>query len=377
MKRVCIFSLAYYPRVSGAEIAVREITDRIPDIEFHLVTQRFSPQDAREERIGNVVVHRVGNGASYVSKILFVPYAALEAARLHAKQPFDAWWALMSYMVLPVVLMRLGGIARPYILTLQDGDPYEHVFERPFVRPIKPLLVSGFRHASVVQVISQYLGTWPARMGYMGAVEVIPNGVDIARFAGERIPHEGTVLITTSRLVKKNAIDVIIKTFALLPSDVTLDVLGSGVEEAALKALAQECGVAARVRFLGTVDNRELPKYLHAADIFVRPSRSEGMGSSFIEAMAVGLPVVATQVGGIRDFLFDQERNPDRAPTGFAVDVDSPEQVAAAVKEILRNEELVLQVVDNAAALVRARYDWDRIAAHMRERVFGRVLKTD
>ncbi|MHB8710664.1 MAG: hypothetical protein ACYC6X_03925, partial [Minisyncoccota bacterium] len=71
MKRILIFSLAYYPHphVGGAEIAIKEITDRIPDIEFHMLTLNFGGE-AMQEKIGNVFVHRIGNGASYFSKIL-------------------------------------------------------------------------------------------------------------------------------------------------------------------------------------------------------------------------------------------------------------------------------------------------------------------
>ena len=71
MKKILIFSLAYFPHVGGAEIAIKEITDRIDDIEFHLITLRFE-NEQQEERMGNVLVHRIGNGASYLQKILFV-----------------------------------------------------------------------------------------------------------------------------------------------------------------------------------------------------------------------------------------------------------------------------------------------------------------
>ena len=80
MKRILIFSLAYYPSfVSGAEAAIKEITDRIDpsDIEFHLITLLFDTNALREERIGNVSVHRVGFGGNYLSKMFFIPFAAL------------------------------------------------------------------------------------------------------------------------------------------------------------------------------------------------------------------------------------------------------------------------------------------------------------
>lgn len=398
MKKILIFSLAYYPHVSGAEIAVKEITDRISpeDIEFHMVTMRFSTADFPEDQIGNVRVYRVGSSSSYLSKILFIPRAALKAAQLHKEKKFDALWALMSYMVLPIVLMKKLGVALlfsnavpSYVLTLQDGDPFEHVFDRLHIRPFRAWLKKGFTEAQVVQVISQYLGNWTRRVGYAGAVEVIPNGVDVSLF-GKEIPiakvdackrkigkKEGEVwLVHTGRLVKKNGLDVVIRAMPLLPLNTRLLLIGSGVEGRALKDLTDKLGVAARVHFLGSVDNKELPVYLRACDIFIRPSRTEGFGTSFIEAFAAGIPVIATQVGGIADFLFDWKRNPADPPTGFAVDPDSPEQINQAVRIIYGNQETVKMVVDNARALVIQKYDWSLVAKAMRERVFSKALLT-
>ncbi len=388
MKRVLIFSLAYYPKVSGAEIAVKEITDRIPptDIEFHMITMRFSSEDFAEEQIGNVRVYRVGKGDSYIHKILFIPRAALLASKLHKQQKFDGLWALMSYMVLPITMLRIGGVKLPYVLTLQDGDPFEHVFNRPHIRPFKNLLLKGFADATMVQVISNYLAGWMQSVGYSGPVEVIPNGVDVALFS-KAVPvseveaikqkigkKEGEVwLVHTGRLVKKNALDIVIRAMPLLPLNTRLLLIGSGVEGQALKVLADDLGVTARIHFVGNVENKALPAYLQASDIFIRPSRTEGMGTSFIEAFAAGIPVIATQEGGIADFLFDWKRNPDHPPTGFAVDVDSPESIDQAVRIIYGNPRTVKVVVDNAKVLVSQKYEWNLIASDMQERVFSKL----
>ncbi|MGC9602313.1 MAG: glycosyltransferase family 4 protein [Minisyncoccia bacterium] len=374
MKRILIFSLAYYPHVGGAEVAIKEITDRITGIEFHIVTMRFTVRDVKEEKIGNVVVHRVGNGAGYVSKILFVPRAARMALTLNKTEPFDAWWAMMSYMTLPIVLLRSIGLRLPYALTLQEGDTSAHMFGRLHILPFLPFINYGFRHASVVQAISVFLGEWAIERKYTGPLEIIPNGVDGKKFVGEKIPHEGIVLITTSRLVHKNAIDDVIKALAFLPAQVRFVILGIGPDESGLKALAKKMGVENRIEFVGHVDHKDIPEYLHKADMFIRPSRSEGMGNSFIEAMAAGLPVIATQEGGIADFLFDAKRNPGLQPTGFAVDKDSSEQIAAAVQEILQHPEQTKKIVDTARTMVFEKYDWDVIANDMRQKVFGRIL---
>src|SRR3989344_2137239 len=101
MKKVLIFSLAYYPHVGGAEVALKEITDRISDTAFHMITLRMAGEK-REERIGNILVHRVGSGASYFQKILFIPRATYLAAHLYRENRFDAFWAMMSYMLFPI-----------------------------------------------------------------------------------------------------------------------------------------------------------------------------------------------------------------------------------------------------------------------------------
>lgn len=388
-KKILIFSLAYFPsHTSGAEIAVREITNRVTDIEFHLITHRFKHDELATERIGNVTVHRIGGGDSYLAKALFIPRAAIFGRRMHRTIRFDAAWAMMSYMLMPIVIMRIFGVRLPYILSLQEGDLYEHMFGRMHIKPFAPLIRWGFRNAMIIQTISTYLSDWTRRMGYVGPVEVVPNGVDIAAFT-QRYPESVVVetrdlleknmgdvfLITTSRLVRKNGIDTCIQAMPMLPLNVKFIICGAGSERDRLEKLARDLRVDGRVRFLGKIQYEEIPRYLTVGDIFIRPSRSEGMGNSFVEAMAAGLPVIATQEGGIADFLFDEKRNPDAPITGWAVDKDSPEQIVDAVKEIMARPEKVRAVVATARQMVVEKYDWDLIARNMRERVFSKVTK--
>lgn len=373
MKKILVFSLSYYPHVGGSEIAIKEITDRTPEIEFHLITKRFDSDSLAVEKVGNVLVHRIGKeGKGKIPKFLFQFSAATFAFSLHKQYAYDAIWAMMAHSAgVPAALFKIRFPHVPYILTLQEGDPPAHV-ER-VMRPVWPLFSRAFTSANVVQVISNFLGEWARRRGYKGALEVVANGVDTKSFLGGAIPHAGTVLITTSRLVHKNAVDEIIRALAFLP-EAKLQILGIGPEEDNLKNLAQKLGVISRVEFVGFVPYTKIPAYLHAADVFIRPSRSEGFGNSFIEAMAAGVPMVATQEGGIADFLFDKKRNPEKETTGWAVDVDNPKQIAAAVEEIISNKSEAAQVIERARHMVLKKYDWDTIAKQMKERVFARVL---
>jgi glycosyltransferase involved in cell wall biosynthesis len=388
MKRVLIFSLAYYPSfVSGAEAAIKEITDRISpkDVEFHLITLLFDTRAPREEHIGNTYVYRVGFSGAYLSKILFIPLAALTARRIHKKLHVDAVWAMMTYMLLPAVLARAIGVNAPRILTLQDGDPYEKVFERAFITPFIPVLDYGFRTTDIVQVISSYLGTWPSKRGYRGAVVHIPNGanprdlheeisqneIDALKISLGKKPND-VWLVNTARLVHQKGTDDTIRALTLLPKNVSFLVVGGGPDEHSLKALAKELGVEERVIFTGAVERSEVTLYRRVADIFVGPSRSEGLGNAFLSAMASKLPVVATKEGGLAEFVFGpHETHPQ---TAWVVEKNNPKSIALAVEDILAHPDTVTNVTNRARAMVLEKYDWDNIALHMKERVFNPVL---
>ncbi len=400
MKRVLIFSLNYYPHfIGGAEVAIKEITDRISseEIEFHMVTLLMDSVLPKEERVGNVIVHRIGPAVEnptiadlrrfplHYAKHLYQFLAAWEALRLHRRLRFDGMWAMMAHACgIPAGLFKRLAPGVSYLLTLQEGDPPEHI-ER-LARPVWPLFVRGFRSADQVQAISNFLLSWARRMGFDGPAEVIPNGVDLARFMrpypAEQIDamkeslgkKEGELfLVTTSRLVHKNAVDDVIRAMPAMPENVTFLVYGIGPDEDMLRSLAADLGVSGRVRFMGQIGHAEMPLMLASCDMFVRPSRSEGMGNSFVEAMAAGLPVIATQEGGISDFLYDEVRNPGKEPTGWAVDADSPAQIAEAVRAIIGSPDAVARVRETARAMVSARYDWDTVAKDMRA-LFARVL---
>ncbi|HWB33736.1 MAG TPA: glycosyltransferase [Candidatus Paceibacterota bacterium] len=394
-KKILIFTLAYYPAfIGGDAVAIKEKTDRISDIEFHMITLRFDRSLPRVEKVGNVLVHRIGLSKRGITiqdlkkfpwkyvKYMFQITAAFKALSLNRKYRYDAAWAMMAHSAgVPAALFSMFKPRVPFVLELQEGDPLGHI-ER-VMRPLWPLFSRAFTRASVVSAISNFLASWARTRGFAGPIEIVPNGVDVAHFSRPHdrfavrkaldIREDETILVTSSRLVRKNAVDTVIRALPELPG-VHFLVLGIGPDEAMLRSLARELGVEPRVRFLGQISHTELPAYLQASTIFIRPSRSEGFGNSFVEAMAAGLPVIATQEGGIADFLFDAKRNPDLPATGWAVDTDSPGQIARAVEDILRNPEKAKRVVETAKRLVCEKYNWDTIAQDMREKVFAKVV---
>lgn len=393
MKRVLIFSMAYYPRfVGGAEVAIKEITDRLnpAEFEFHMVTLRYDRALPSIERIGNVVVHRIGYTTHkpsigdlkkfpLVLNKLWYQWGAYRMARkLHKKHGYDAVWAVMAHSGgIPAALFKKAFPAVPYILTLQEGDPTEYIERK--MRWFGGLFRAAFARADALTAISTFLAAWGKRMGFRGEPVVIPNGVDVAKFSYQYPSREieefkkklnkkegDTFLITVSRLVHKNGIDTIIRALPLLPVSVKLLIAGTGPDERKLKSLAKELKVSEQVTFLGEVLHTRLPLYLKSSDIFIRPSRSEGMGNVFIEAFAAGIPVIATQVGGISDFLFDPDKNPDREPTGLAVVPEDYVGIAKQAERLMSDSTLRINLITNASALA-LNYDWAIVAAKMRD----------
>ncbi|MEN9614478.1 MAG: hypothetical protein RLZZ347_785 [Candidatus Parcubacteria bacterium] len=378
MKKILIFSLAYYPNfVGGAEVAVKEITDRLGgDFEFHMVTLG-AEVDAQEEKVGNVFVHRVGVVSAF-SKLLFPFTACKKALELHRKNQFDTVWSIMASRAgFATLFFKLLNPKVPFLLTLQEGDTKEYPGQRmgilrPFVYPLFKLI---FKRADRITAISNYLAQWAREMGVIAPVSVIPNGVDVDKFSisnfqfsnggreGMRekfgFSESDTVLVTTSRLVVKNGVGDVIDALRFLPENVKFLVVGSGPLEKALKASVEAYKLDKRVVFVGFVEHANLPPHLHMSDIFIRPSLSEGMGNSFIEAMTSGLPVIATPVGGIPDFLTDRE-------TGIFCEPHDPKSIADAVTTLLFGPQLRATIIENAQKMVVEKYDWNLVAEEMK-----------
>ncbi|PIR93565.1 hypothetical protein COT99_00140, partial [Candidatus Falkowbacteria bacterium CG10_big_fil_rev_8_21_14_0_10_43_10] len=233
------------------------------------------------------------------------------------------------------------------------------------------------------QCISSYLADWAKNMGATCAIDVVPNGVNrvssikyqvssIRKDLG--IGKNNKVIVTASRLVKKNGIGDLIKSFSILNIkysilNIKLVICGDGEERNKLENLVKKLKIENEVKFKGFVEPNELPKYYLAADVFCRPSLTEGLGNSFLEAMAHGVPVIATPVGGIPDFLEDGK-------TGWFCEVRNPESIAEKIKYILddKNEDEVAQVVNSAKQMVLEKYNWGGIAEKM-DNVFNKLIK--
>ncbi len=362
--RVLILTTAYLPQVGGSELAIKNITERIPNVSFDLITSRPGKDLPAYEKLGNLNVYRVGGSFSLFSFLLpknFLPVAVFFKARrlmrkhgryklIHAYQASQAagggWLLKWKYPDIP------------FVITLQEGK----------VLNKQSLLTKFFRYlilqkADKATVISGYLERHVKSQNSKIPISIIPNGVDLNKFQTKSGRVDTKTVITTSRLVEKNGIGDLVEAMAFVVSeipDAKLVVIGNGPLEKKLKLKAKSLNLENNIEFLGEISNELLPEYLSRADVFVRPSLSEGLGTSFLEAMAAGLPVIGTAVGGIPDFLKDGQ-------TGLFCKVSNPRDLAEKIKTLLTDRELRTKLINNGRKLVTEKYDWNVIAWKFRE----------
>jgi 1,4-alpha-glucan branching enzyme len=188
-------------------------------------------------------------------------------------------------------------------------------------------------------------------------IVVIPNGLDTSAFSA-RAPRRSLRTITViANLRREKAHDVLVdaapEILRRFP-DARFEIVGAGPEMAALAERTRTLGVAPAFAFRGHCD--DVAARLREADVFVLPSRSEAFPNAVLEAMAAGLPIVASGVGGIRE-LVDHER------TGLLVPPDDRAGLAAAICRVIADPAWSARL--GAAARERAltRFDFDRMVS--------------
>jgi glycosyltransferase involved in cell wall biosynthesis len=195
----------------------------------------------------------------------------------------------------------------------------------------------------------------------------IPNFIDQNLFhpsgkeSGDQIRKkldftDGKIVTFSGRLVERKGVSVLLEAWRKLiqdRKDVLLVILGSGPLEKKLKNQSRLLGIEENVRFCGFINN--IGNYLAATDIFVFPSFQEGFPNSVLEAMACGLPVITTRIGGVMDMIKNEEN-------GLLVEPGNVNQLADALKKLISDTEHASALGENALKTVRENYDINVIA---------------
>jgi glycosyltransferase involved in cell wall biosynthesis len=361
--RVAMVILEYAPILGGAQLQLAQVAPRLRarGIDVHVLTRRVNALPAREEIDGVPVRRLPAPGGKLTASLAFTASCAMHLAALrpdviHAYSLFSPSTAALLVRAVsgvPVVVKVLRG---------GEGGEIERLERKPLARPRIDRIV---RHVDRFITISEEIDASLARVGVPGARRVaIPNGVDVERFrpAG---PEERRALrarlgllgapavVWCGRLVPEKNVAGLLdvwRAVRMQHPESQLLVVGSGPEEAALRRVAGD-GVV----FLG--EQSDVSSVLRAADLFVLPSRTEGLSNALLEAMAAGLPVVATRAGAAEEIVRD-------GAMGRLVPIGDDDALGRALCELLGDPDRA-RLGAHARETVVARHALDKVVERL------------
>jgi glycosyltransferase involved in cell wall biosynthesis len=258
--------------------------------------------------------------------------------------------------VIAWILYRLTGI--PYVLSVYLGDvpggvpeQTDHIFNwiKPLTNPIWKAAAAIIAPATHIQHLA-----W---QHYHVPTEIIPNGLDLAAAKASPAPAEPVRLIFAGRLsIQKNPLFLLESLSQVNHLPWRLDILGDGPLMAAAQNLAIELGLSSRVFFHGWVTPEQVQKVMASSDILVLPSLSEGLPVVGMQALAAGLAILGSDVGGISDVV-------QSGQNGFLVPVNDRSAFSARLTEMLDIE--VLAGMKRASRQLANNFDLPNLARRL------------
>ena len=327
--RILLINYEYPPLGGGAANATMFLGHALADAghEVTVLTSGAAGLAALETARGVRVVRlpalrRARHGSNTIEMGAFLACALARAKSVATQSGAQGVVAFFSLPCGPVAWRLGASLGLPYVVSLRGGDVPGFDAAVAWVhRLATPLRRTVLRGARAVIANSASLGALAERADPI-RVQVIPNGVDTELFAPATTPGRAAGgplrVVFVGRLTAQKNVELLLRELAGLGSaPARLDIVGDGPERSRLQALASRLGLADRVAWHGWRDKREIAGIHRDCDCLVNPSRFEGMPNAVLEAMAAGLPVVASDIGGnnelVRDgdtgYLFPLERD--------------------------------------------------------------------
>lgn len=256
---------------------------------------------------------------------------------LHRSQPIHLIHAHAPLPCGHAAMLLSAELGLPYVVSVHGLDAFstEQVGGRAgeWCRRISQRVYRGSRRVICVseRVREQVLeGTGPGCR-----TSVVYNGVDTELFSpGSEPASGGLMLLSVGNLIPIKGHEALIRAFASLAADfpdLTLDIIGRGPEQSRLQELTRKLGIDNRVRFLGVQSRQQVAAAMRRCTVFVLPSRYEGLGCVYLEAMSTGKPVIGCRGQGIAEIV-------QHGSNGFLVGPDNEKELTLALAMLLRDE---------------------------------------
>jgi phosphatidyl-myo-inositol dimannoside synthase len=370
---------------TGIARMMGEVTRRYPRGELLVSTGQHRDSQDSDVRFSGAVVDRLpvpSKALRNIAGLLFWSRRVASLARQH--KPRFAWCDSIRPCTYPAKWMH-ERVGTKYGVFVHGGDLLKELhaihhsrFARKTAKALLGSAVAVVANSQwtreQAQKVLRELGLDPLAEH----VRLVPLGTDPEQFrpgidtravrARYGVNGESWAL-TVARLEPYKRVDTALRAVAQCRKDgIDLNylVVGSGKKRKEYQRLAQELDIAGHVRFVGNVPEAELPAVFNLATVYVGASRRadgsrvEGFGVALAEASACGLPVIAGQSGGLAEAVHDGE-------TGFVVNPDEPEAVAAALKRLFGDQLLARRLGQAGRKAIETYYNWDRVIRDLRD----------
>ncbi len=346
------------------ETHIKEISNRLisSGVEVQIFTTDPSLKFPTQMTIGKIDVFQFRsyalNNMYFFSPQLYLALKKLKEVDIVHAHGYN------TFPVLAAVLAKKRN-KKALVFTPHYGGYSTHVVGTSYIRTIAKRCYNYclgrhiFHHVDAIvsvgnaerEFLAHYFGLNQEKISY------IPNGVEIKKWSRKRRTEQTRTLLYVGRIEKYKGVEALAKAFSRITEsfpDSRLVFVGSGSYKDTLKLLVHRLKLADRVYFFENITDQELKEVYQTSDIFLTLPQHETFGISTTEAMAYGLPVIATRVGELSRII-------THGKTGFLLDFPPNETaVARIIKTLLKNSELSYQVGSNARKEVLSKFSWRR-----------------
>jgi glycosyltransferase involved in cell wall biosynthesis len=292
--------------------------------------------------------------------------------KIYHEFPFDL---IHAHVALPdgyAGALLAKDFSKPLVITIHGQDLLQTVHRGTSFREA---IAFALQHASRVIVVSKKLLRLAVEhFGILDKLVVVPNGINLQKIAmvKDSVNHlnVGNVILSVSNLIKRKGIDLNIRAIGLLRrskySKLQYLIVGSGPEERRLRALVTQLGLEKWVTFAGRQPHINVLRHMSGCTVFSLPSWNEAFGVVYVEAMALGKPVIGCQGEGPEDFV-------EHGKTGLLVKPRDVDSLVEALDFLLSHPDEARAMGERAREVVLANYTWEKSAEKVME-VYREVL---
>jgi glycosyltransferase involved in cell wall biosynthesis len=338
----------------ATEVVTRRFSKEWPTVEYITNSDDATQASLKVNRLPAPCIQAIGTFIYFIRLVIFLVFHIRQFDIIHIQRA-DA-----EVIVGAVVAKLFGKKTLCKIACSGEGGEIAALRQRR----VKKLYLFALRHLDRVVAVSRDVRVELEEFGLQpNSIDDIPNGVDITRF--KPLPVQMRVQVRTSlgwandrvivsmgRLAPQKGFDVLISAIRLIKDrhkdrDLKLVIVGEGPLLGQLRGQVESLGMLDSVIFTGQVN--EVVTYLQAADIFVLPSRFEGLSNALLEAMACGLPVIASRVSGNVDVI-------QANFNGLLVEPDSVDELATVIGRLVRDRALSVRLGTEARRTIQSHY---------------------